>query len=157
MALGMIEVFGFTTSIVVADKMAKAADVKIVAIDKNKPAAGDAAQVPLVMAVKAEGSAAAVAAVVLAGTLLWLLLRYLTFRCPQCRRWGMKRFAEELLYEEPSVETESVAAWSDTDKAYHSHELSVNCVRRGYQERYRCRFCGQEQTRIRVVSGKIGD
>ena len=35
MALGMIEVFGFTTSIVVADKMAKAADVKVVAIDKN--------------------------------------------------------------------------------------------------------------------------
>ena len=40
MALGMIEVFGFATSIVVSDAMAKAADVKIVAIDKNKPAAG---------------------------------------------------------------------------------------------------------------------
>ena len=40
MALGMIEVFGFATSIVVADAMAKAADVKVVAIDKNKPAAG---------------------------------------------------------------------------------------------------------------------
>ena len=62
MALGMIEVFGFTTSIVVADAMAKAADVKIVAIDKNKPAAGDSAKVPLVMAIKAEGSAAAVEA-----------------------------------------------------------------------------------------------
>ena len=35
MALGMIEVFGFATAIVVADKMAKAADVKVVAIDKN--------------------------------------------------------------------------------------------------------------------------
>ena len=67
MALGMIEVFGFTTSIVDADKMAKAADVKIVAIDKNKPAAGDSAQVPLVMAIKAEGSAAAVEAAVAAG------------------------------------------------------------------------------------------
>ena len=52
MALGMIEVFGFATSIVVADAMAKAADVKVVAIDKNKPAAGDAAKVPLVMAIK---------------------------------------------------------------------------------------------------------
>ena len=62
MALGMIEVFGFATAIVVADAMAKAADVEIVAIDKNKPAAGDSARVPLVMAVKAEGSAAAVAA-----------------------------------------------------------------------------------------------
>ncbi len=67
MALGMIEVFGFTTSIVVADKMAKTADVKIVAIDKNKPAAGDDARVPLVMAIKAEGSAAAVQAAVAAG------------------------------------------------------------------------------------------
>lgn len=53
MALGMIEVFGFATAIVVADAMAKAADVEIVAIDKNKPAAGDSARVPLVMAVKA--------------------------------------------------------------------------------------------------------
>ena len=62
MALGMIEVFGFATAIVVADAMAKAADVKVVAIDKNKPAAGDAARVPLVMAIKVEGSAAAVEA-----------------------------------------------------------------------------------------------
>ena len=60
MALGMIEVFGFATAIVVADAMAKAADVKVVAIDKNKPAAGDSARVPLVMAIKVEGSAAAV-------------------------------------------------------------------------------------------------
>ena len=63
----MIEVFGFATSIVVADAMAKAADVKVVAIDKNKPAAGDAARVPLVMAIKVEGSAAAVEAAVAAG------------------------------------------------------------------------------------------
>ena len=67
MALGMIEVFGFATAIVVADAMAKAADVKIVAIDKNKPAAGDAARVPLVMAIKAQGSAAAVEASIAAG------------------------------------------------------------------------------------------
>ena len=67
MALGMIEVFGFATSIVVADAMAKAADVKVVAIDKNKPAAGDSARVPLVMAIKVEGSAAAVEAAVAAG------------------------------------------------------------------------------------------
>ena len=67
MALGMIEVFGFATAIVVADKMAKAADVKVVAIDKNKPAAGDDARVPLVMAIKVEGDAAAVEAAVQAG------------------------------------------------------------------------------------------
>ena len=67
MALGMIEVFGFATSIVVADAMAKAADVKVVAIDKNKPAAGDSARVPLVMAIKIEGDAAAVEAAIQAG------------------------------------------------------------------------------------------
>ena len=67
MALGMIEVFGFATAIVVADAMAKAADVEVVAIDKNKPAAGDAAKVPLVMAIKCEGSAAAVEAAIQAG------------------------------------------------------------------------------------------
>ncbi len=67
MALGMIEVYGFATSIVVADAMAKAADVEVVAIDKNKPAGGDSAEVPLVMAVKVEGTAAAVEAAVAKG------------------------------------------------------------------------------------------
>jgi microcompartment protein CcmL/EutN len=67
MALGMIEVFGFATAIVCADAMAKAADVQVVAIDKNKPAAGDDAKVPLVMAIKVEGDAAAVEAAVKVG------------------------------------------------------------------------------------------
>ena len=61
-ALGMIEVFGFATSIVVADAVAKAADVKVVAIDRNKPANADKCEVPLVMVVKFEGSPAAVEA-----------------------------------------------------------------------------------------------
>ncbi len=61
-ALGMIEVYGFATSIVVADACAKAADVKIVAIDKNKPANAEKCEVPLVMVVKFEGDPAAVQA-----------------------------------------------------------------------------------------------
>lgn len=61
-ALGMIEVYGFATSVVVADVCAKAADVQIVAIDRNKPANADQCEVPLVMVVKFEGSPAAVAA-----------------------------------------------------------------------------------------------
>ena len=61
-ALGMIEVYGFATSVVVADACAKAADVKIVAIDRNKPANADQCEVPLVMVVKFEGSPAAVEA-----------------------------------------------------------------------------------------------
>ena len=67
MALGMIEVYGFTTSIVVSDAMAKAADVKVVAIDKNKPAGGDSAEVPLVMAIKVEVDASAVEAAIAKG------------------------------------------------------------------------------------------
>ena len=67
MALGMIEVFGFATSIVVADAAAKAADVTITALDKNKPAAGDAAEVPLIMVVKIQGDVAAVEQAVEAG------------------------------------------------------------------------------------------
>ena len=51
-ALGMVEVFGFTTAICCADIAAKAADVKIIALDKNKPLNGDN--------VKIEGSVAAV-------------------------------------------------------------------------------------------------
>ena len=67
MALGLIEVFGFTTAIIVGDAVAKAADVKIVALDKNKPAAGDAAEVPLLMTVKFEGEVSAVEASMRAG------------------------------------------------------------------------------------------
>ncbi len=66
-ALGMIEVYGYTTSIVVADAVAKAADVKVVAIDRNKPANADKCEVPLVMVVKFEGNAGAVQSALDAG------------------------------------------------------------------------------------------
>ena len=66
-ALGMIEVYGYTTSIVVADVVAKTADVKVVAIDKNKPAGGDSCAVPLVMVVKFQGNAGAVQSALDAG------------------------------------------------------------------------------------------
>ena len=66
-ALGMIEVYGYTTSIVVADTVAKTADVKVVAIDKNKPANADACPVPLVMVVKFMGNAGAVQSALDAG------------------------------------------------------------------------------------------
>ena len=67
MALGMIEVYGFATAIVVADAMAKAAEIKVVAIDKNKPAGGDSAVVPLLMVVKFEGDVSAVESAMEAG------------------------------------------------------------------------------------------
>ncbi len=59
-ALGLLEVYGFTTAVVIGDLIAKTADVTIVALDKNKPANGDAAEVPLLMTIKFEGDVAAV-------------------------------------------------------------------------------------------------
>ncbi len=61
-ALGMVEVYGFTTAICCADVAAKAAAVNIIALDTTKPANGDSAEVPLVMIVKMEGSVSAVTA-----------------------------------------------------------------------------------------------
>ena len=66
-ALGMLEVFGFTTAVVAADAIAKAGDVEIIALDRNKPANGDAAVVPLHMTIKFTGSVAAVEAGLEAG------------------------------------------------------------------------------------------
>lgn len=67
MALGMIEVYGFTTAIVVADAAAKAGDVTIAALDRNKPANADQCEVPLVMIVKIQGGVADVEAAMAAG------------------------------------------------------------------------------------------
>lgn len=66
-AVGIIEMFGFVTAITAADAAAKAADVKIIAIDSNKPANAETVDVPLIMAVKMSGSVSAVKAGVEAG------------------------------------------------------------------------------------------
>ena len=65
-ALGMIEVYSFTTAVCVADVAAKAADVKIIAFDRNRPISPDV-PAPLVMAVKMEGPVSAVKAAVESG------------------------------------------------------------------------------------------
>lgn len=62
-AFGMIEVYSFTTALCAADLMAKAADVKIIAFDRNRPFAPKI-PAPLIMGVKVEGSVAAVEAAV---------------------------------------------------------------------------------------------
>ena len=66
-ALGMIEVYGFTTSVVVADAAAKAGNVKIVALDRNKPANAEQCEVPIVLVVKIEGDVAEVETAMQAG------------------------------------------------------------------------------------------
>lgn len=55
-ALGMIEVFGLTTALVAADAACKAGDVRIIAIDNNKPANADKLPVPVLIVVKFEGN-----------------------------------------------------------------------------------------------------
>lgn len=67
MALGMIEVYGFATAVVAADAAAKAADVRVVAIDRNKPANAETCEVPLCMTVKLEGEVSAVEEAMKAG------------------------------------------------------------------------------------------
>ena len=65
-ALGMIEVYSFTTALCVADVMAKAADISVIAFDRNRPIRTDV-PAPLVMEVKIEGTTSAVRAAIDAG------------------------------------------------------------------------------------------
>ncbi len=63
-AIGIVEMFGFVCAIKAADAAAKAADVKIIAIDSNKPANAEKVAVPLIMCIKMQGSVSAVEAAV---------------------------------------------------------------------------------------------
>ena len=62
-ALGMIEVYGFSHAVAVADLCAKTADVKVIAFDRNRPFA-PGFPVPLIIVVKIEGETAAVQAAI---------------------------------------------------------------------------------------------
>ena len=61
-AIGIVEMFGYVCAIKAADAAAKAADVKIIAIDSNKPANAENVEVPLIMCIKMQGSVSAVQA-----------------------------------------------------------------------------------------------
>ena len=65
-ALGLLEVYSFTTALCVADICAKAADVEVIAFDRNRPIRTDV-PAPLVIEVKIEGATSAVEAAVKAG------------------------------------------------------------------------------------------
>ena len=64
-AIGIVEMYGFVTAITAAD----AADVKVIAIDTNKPANAEAEEVPLITAIKVQGEVSAVKAAVDAAVL----------------------------------------------------------------------------------------
>ena len=65
-ALGMIEVYSFSTAVCVADTAAKAGNVSVIAFDRNRPISPDV-PAPLVMAVKVTGNVSDVTAAVEAG------------------------------------------------------------------------------------------
>ena len=62
-AIGIVEMYGYVAAMKAADAAAKAADVKIIAIDTNRPA-NPKDPVPLITAVKIQGTVAAVEAAV---------------------------------------------------------------------------------------------
>ncbi len=62
-ALGMLEVYSFTTAVCAADIAAKAANVKVIAFDRTRPKSADV-PAPLVMEMKIEGDNAAVKAAI---------------------------------------------------------------------------------------------
>lgn len=66
-ALGMLEVYSFTTAVCAADIAAKAADVKVIAFDRTRPGS-EKVPAPLVMQLKVEGDNASVKAAIEAGT-----------------------------------------------------------------------------------------
>lgn len=65
-ALGMLEVYSFTTAVCAADICAKSGGVRVIAFDRNRPKSADV-PAPLVMAVKIEGEVADVRAAIEAG------------------------------------------------------------------------------------------
>ena len=66
-AVGILEVFGLTAGFVAADAGCKAGNVRIGAMDKNKPANADKLPVPLLVSIKFRGSVEDVKAAMEAG------------------------------------------------------------------------------------------
>ncbi len=62
-AIGIVEMYGYVAAMKAADAAAKAADVKIIAIDTNRPA-NPKTPVPLITVVKMQGTVSAVTAAV---------------------------------------------------------------------------------------------
>lgn len=62
-ALGMLEVYSFTTAVCAADVAAKAANVKVIAFDRTRPGSENV-PAPLVMQLKVEGDNASVKAAI---------------------------------------------------------------------------------------------
>ena len=109
-ALGLIEVYSFTMAVCVADIAAKAADVKVIAFDRNRPLSPDV-PAPLVMAVKVEGSVDAVQAAVEAGVNL---------------AKSENKYIVSHIIPRPDDETEAMAYLMDINKDKYNKNLPKN-------------------------------
>ena len=55
-AVGLLEVYGFSTALYAVDAACKAANVTVEALDKNRPATSDPIPAPLLIMIKFRGS-----------------------------------------------------------------------------------------------------
>lgn len=113
-ALGMIEVYSFTTALVVADLMAKAADVSIIAFDRNRPIRTDV-PAPLVMEVKIEGSSSAVKAAIEAG---------------KAYAEGEGKYITSHVISRPDDQTEAMAYLNDINRDKYNKKLGKRGFKR---------------------------
>ncbi len=125
-ALGMIEVYSFTTALCAADLMAKTADIRIIAFDRNRPFAPKI-PAPLIMAVKIEGSVAAVKAAVAAGE-------------EYAKSKGM--FIVSHIIARPAEDTEKMAYLMDINKDKFNKKLPKNMLGVEADESVRCPALG---------------
>ncbi len=111
-ALGMFEVYSFTTAVCAADAAAKAADVQIAAFDRNRPVKTDV-PAPLVMEVKLTGDVSAVQAAVEAG-------------CAYAQRQG--RLIVSHVIAHPDSQTEKLAYRMDINRDKFNKKLPKSFV-----------------------------
>ncbi len=92
------------------------------------------------------------ALVAVAVSLLW---KYLSTRCPACKKgFCMKVISREALGEEDVEIRENLNAWNAYDKSYHGGNVTTNATRQTYKETAKCRRCGHTEVAVRMVNLK---
>ena len=133
-ALGMIEVYSFTTAVFAADVMAKTGNVKVIAFDRNRPF-HKGFPVPLIMAVKIEGDVADVRAAVAAA---------------ESYAKGKGHFIVSHVIPRPGERVELMAYRNDMNKDKFNKKMPKNFM--GYE----CpRFTGDNALAILEVQGLV--
>ena len=93
------------------------------------------------------GILVAVAVVV---SLLW---KYISTRCPACKKgFCMKIISREALGEEDVEIRENLNAWNAYDKSYQSGNVTTSASCKTYKETAKCRRCGHTEVSTRTVN-----